>query len=666
MCGIAGVLRIHQPEDGPPRHHLESIPERWLDILDDSIKHRGPDGQGRFRDRAVRDDGVTVDIAFVHRRLSIIDHAGGHQPMVHDGDRLRVDLTYQPGEEPKLAHELAPNARDLVAVVFNGCIYNHHQLRAELESKGAKFGSDHSDTEVLVHGWRRSGVDLGRSLDAMYACTIWDRATASLTLGRDLAHEKPLWIGRDGSTRLFASVPSAVVRMISALRGTAAVSSVDYIADWIRFGASEDPPHSARRWPYRNMLHRLEEYETHSSETRLDELPGGRTNSVTVEDLDTLLERAVASRLESDVALGCFLSGGIDSSLVAHYAKATRGTLRTFSVRMPDARYDESEWAERAARHIGTEHATLDCEASPASDLVSLVHMLGLPFGDSSLLPTYWVSKATRRHAPVAISGDGGDEVFAGYQRHKAALAARNHTWLLRKLPGALLPDRDRKSRLSKLRRLTSAARRGYPELTAIFLFPDLQRLLPEADFAWYDLAPLSEGDPAAHDFYTYLANDLLCKVDTASMACALEVRAPLLSREVARVGLECPYETLMPNGQRKGLLKQVARRYLPDEIINRPKQGFAIPIGDWFRTDYGNMRQLLYDHLESADPFPGLAEAGVNVNMTFVNRMLREHDAAGERSINPWHGRDHAQRLYMLLVLSIWAKWLASLETGQ
>jgi asparagine synthase (glutamine-hydrolysing) len=149
-------------------------------------------------------------------------------------------------------------------------------------------------------------------------------------------------------------------------------------------------------------------------------------------------------------------------------------------------------------------------------------------------------------------------------------------------------------------------------------------------------------------------------------MAVPIEVRCPFLDPRLAEATLGTPLDILMPNGERKGLLKQVARRYLPEHIINRPKQGFAIPIGEWFRTDYGGLRQLLHDHLRSADPFPGLADAGVAINMKFVEQMLREHDAAGEKSINPWHGRDHSQRLYMLLVLSIWARWLQRVRRGQ
>ena len=163
-------------------------------------------------------------------------------------------------------------------------------------------------------------------------------------------------------------------------------------------------------------------------------------------------------------------------------------------------------------------------------------------------------------------------------------------------------------------------------------------------------------------DLDRYLPGDLLRKSDTASMGAALELRAPFLAARLAAAAIGTPINTLMPHGQRKGLLRAIARRYLPAEIVDRPKMGFAIPIGEWFRTDYGGMRQLLYDHLEAPDPFPGLDEAGVELNRDFIRQMLREHEAAGERSINPWHGRDHSQRLYMLLVLSIWCRWLRGL----
>ncbi|MFG0313073.1 MAG: hypothetical protein ACF8LL_02640, partial [Phycisphaerales bacterium] len=215
MCGIAGVIKVHDPADGPPPPPLEAIPEDWLDILDESIKHRGPDGQGRCRARAVRDDGTVVDVALVHRRLSIIDHEGGHQPMVHDGERLRPDLTYQPGETPIVASEVEPD-KPLVAVVFNGCIYNHRELRKELEGQGYVFETDHSDTEVLVHSWRSWQPDwkrpaLTRWLNGMYATLTWDRNLGVLSARRDPFGEKPLqsYLAIDLATTVYCSSRTA-------------------------------------------------------------------------------------------------------------------------------------------------------------------------------------------------------------------------------------------------------------------------------------------------------------------------------------------------------------------------------------------------------------------------------------------------------------------------
>ncbi|MEQ8770870.1 MAG: asparagine synthase (glutamine-hydrolyzing) [Phycisphaerales bacterium] len=672
MCGIAGILKIHDPKDGPPPPHLDAIPEAWLGVLDESIKHRGPDGQGRFRDRAVRADGVVVDVAFVHRRLSIIDHAGGHQPMVHDGECLRPDLTYARGETPKLAHELCPASErpDLVAVVFNGCIYNHRELRAELESLGHRFETDHSDTEVLVHGWRAWENGLLCRVDAMAAIAVWDRNLGSLARSRDRCGEKPLYTATVpwapwGSTQSFTSSYPGVARSLVLAappdeHPLTIAGKAGALDGWVSDGTDSIPP-----------VEPTEELFTGHIDSRIGtigqqrywERPNARTGEAPL--FEDLLERAVRSRLESDVPLGVFLSGGIDSALIAAIAKKSRPDIETFTVRMPDARYDESDAAAETAKAIGVLHTILECHPEPAADLVRLIEQLGLPFGDSSLLPTYWVSKAARQRVKVALSGDGGDELFGGYRRHTVAPVLNRWHPLLRLLPDRLLDQRRPGGRSTYLARLIQAARfGGYGELLAIFPTPDLRRLVPTIEGE-----PTGEDrfrrvdDPLRHDFERYLPDDLLRKTDTASMAVALEVRAPFLARELVEAALRTPLDVLMPNGERKGLLKQVARKYLPDDIVDRPKRGFAIPVGAWFRTDHGGMRTLLYDHLESTDPFPGLADAGVEINMTFVRKMLREHDAAGEQSINPWHGRDHSQRLYMLLVLSIWAKWLAGVR---
>jgi asparagine synthase (glutamine-hydrolysing) len=677
MCGIAGVIRVHEPGDAPPPPPLESIPESWLDVLDDSIKHRGPDGEGRFRDRAVREDGTVVDVALVHRRLSIIDLEDGAQPMIHDGERLRPDLVYHRGDTPIVASEVEPE-RPVVGVVFNGCIYNHRALRAELEGKGYVFGTDHSDTEVLVHGWREWGEGEGQNsklqgrLKSMHAACVWDRNHGWLHLLRDTFGEKPLYFAPLGARRPGLIVFSSVAGPLAEFdpEHTLPLIKTSSYRSWIRHGWRQsigaNEIGSITPWSDSRTEKDGSPAENSDGLSAWIEHPG-LGDPLTTARTEQLLRDAVRARVEADVPLGCFLSGGIDSSLICAFAREFNPAIRAFTVRMPVDRYDESVHAQAAADVLGIHLDVLDCRLNPAEDLVALIETLGLPFGDSSLLPTYWVCDAASRHIRVALSGDGGDELFYGYERHMIGAVAERY-WLLGHLiPGSLIPDRDPKSRVSKARRLIEAMRSGRgsfaAELAAIFPRSDLRRLIGKHDSRIPDsLGALKIGSCSTRiwDLDNYLRGDLLRKTDTASMHVPIEVRCPFLDHDLARAAILSPRNALTPGGERKGLLKQVARKYLPDHIVDRPKQGFAIPIGEWFRSDYGSMRQLMLDHLRSSDPFPGLGEAGVEINMRFVERMIREHDAAGEKSINPWHGRDHSQRLYMLVVLSIWCKWLA------
>ncbi|MHC4447804.1 MAG: asparagine synthetase B family protein, partial [Planctomycetota bacterium] len=388
------------------------------------------------------------------------------------------------------------------------------------------------------------------------------------------------------------------------------------------------------------------------------------------DEIERLIEQAVARRLEADVPLGCFLSGGVDSSLIAFFAKKHKPDLRTFSVQMPEPRYDESHFAQQVADRLDIDHTTLSVAANPAQDLVKLIRILGQPFGDSSILPTYWVSKAAREQVTVALGGDGGDELFAGYERYLAApKLARYARWLSR-IPVRLGRRAHPKSRLTKLGRLGEMAR-DFPALgvlatESIFTQPQIDRLLgaaprPQASLAadvaageedgahdnWGAPARWDAGDNAMAalrlaDLAGYLPNDLLCKVDTASMAVALEVRCPYLDRDLATALLATPIDRLVPRGQRKGLLRRIARRHLPAEIVDRPKMGFAIPIGQWFRTDFGGMRTLLLDHLRSAEPF-----GPIHLERREVRRLIQEHMSGA---------CDHGQRLFALLTLSIWA----------
>lgn len=712
--------------------HAQSIPEAWLDILDESIRHRGPDGHGRFRDRAIRADGRVVDVALVHRRLSIIDHAGGAQPMVlripkgapsassgvlmQDHARGRPNPGRLLSLEEVAAHNrrvlaeahVAPDAGSAdpelalgalsggrVAVVFNGCIYNHRELRAELLRGGHVFASDHSDTEVLVHGWRAWRDGLFDRLDGMYALAIWDGAAGECILARDTFGEKPLYhLGGllDGpGCFAFASTVPGLLRLDPVLlgesrpRGGGGNDPGFWVRPWIKYGWNQGIMPTGRlkevvggsRWVVPS-LHSDDPSRWLSWAPHLHECRNPTHEPLSAERVESLLRHAVALRLEADVPLGCFLSGGLDSAIIAAMAVRERPDIRAFTVRMPGAAYDESGAAGATARAIGIKHTVLDCDPNPAEDLTRLVRQIGLPFGDSSLLPTHWVSRAAHREVRVALAGDGGDEMFLGYDRHRAI------PWLSRlsRLPpetlqalADALPIRvggGRRSKRDRLARLVNAAAVDeYKELVAIFPAPlDEQLGIARADRrGWWRTPHFGitrvAGDPAIHrqnalrfDRMFYLTCDLLRKTDTASMAVPLEVRSPMLQTDLARAAINAPISSLMPRGEQKGLLRQVARKYLPAEIVDRPKMGFAIPIGEWFRTGYGGLRTMLLDHLNSTEPFgpPGL---GIDLNMNFVRRMLDEHLGTGPSGLVR---RDHSQRLYMLLVLSVWAKWIGRL----
>lgn len=652
MCGIAGILRIHPPGTFVPQP-LDAIPPRWLDILDESIAHRGPDDEGCLRDRAMRPDGATVDVALLHRRLAIIDPDDGHQPMC-------IEL---PG--PSAATDEPPVWR--LAVIFNGCIYNHRELRSSLESAGHRFQTDHSDTEVWLHGWHGHGINFWRDLrDWMGALALWDSRSGSLFLARDRFGEKPLYVfsTHGGRTWAFASTAAALLRLKVELDGPLEIDPLG-LGDWIRYGCHPElsPIRGITQVPAASAVcipgasgdpmgapQRLPPLAVEPGDEDLANLEGEAIAS----RIESLLGEAVARRLDADVPLGCFLSGGVDSSLVALAASRRVKHLTTICVRMPDPRYDESAHAARIAETIGSHHVTIDADASPAGDLVRLIESLGLPFGDSSLLPTWWAARAASRHLKVVLTGDGADELFLGYERQSAlrllALARPAGALLGRSF---LLPRGHPKSRRDKLARLLVAARyAGYADLVSIFPTPD-----------WRDITEgsnpsLQTSDADAHtilearrvDIERHLAADMLRKVDTATMAAGVEARAPFLAPSVAAAALTLSPRQLMPRGQRKGLLRMVARRHLPADIIDRPKMGFAIPIGEWFRSDYGGMRSLLLDHLESSNPW------GSALNMPFnksvIKTLIQQHMT----------GRtDHGQRLYMLLVLSIWARSLSS-----
>lgn len=699
MCGIAGILRVtpagltagdlnapggdrrDTPGDVAWRG-VEGIPESWLDLLDAAIAHRGPDGSGRFRDCAVRADGARVEVALVHRRLSIIDHAGGAQPMVSERGK-------------EIGSAGSGEREGLVAVVFNGCIYNHRELRAELERAGRVFVTDHSDTEVLIHGWREwaadpedseaddFGASVTEHVEGMFAAAIWDRDRARLSLIRDEYGEKPLYVRRLDHCGSFAFCSTAAMPELRVAFPKPQLEKGSAV-EWAAMGCStsrtpwedvwqiepdadgwwfDGEPPDTRTWGERQsagtvaMLVALAAVWSPILLLYLILVAGVKRRTRpswrgSIDELDTRLRAAVASRLEADVPLGCFLSGGIDSSLIAHYAKGVRPDLTTLCMRMPDARYDESEHAAAVARHLGTNHITLDVEPKAAEDVVHLITQLGLPFADSSLLPTYWLCKAARRHVKVALSGDGGDELFMGYGRHAAA------KWLpwLRMIawawPTSRYDERDPTSRDAKMARLIRAARgKGYTDLVAIFpseLRKKVFRARPKGGGIECTRSRFfGRGEAREFDIEHYLPGDLLRKTDTASMSVGLEVRCPFLDQSVQAFAYGTPIRMLMRGNRPKALLRELAARHLPAGIVNRPKQGFAIPISEWFRTDFGGLRTLLMDVLGSREPFGGVG-AALDVDMDAVRAMVGEH--MEDR-------RDHGQRLYALMVLGVWVR---------
>lgn len=628
MCGLGVIWQTVEPGAGPDA----PFPDGWLDALDDAIALRGADASGRLRCEAVDpNSGTRHRVGMVHRRLAVIDPAGGAQPMtLHEGDE--------------------PDAPPTLAVVFNGCIYNHRELRTELEDAGADFRTDHSDTETLLHGWRAWGETLPARLHGMYAFAVWDPSGPGVFVARDPFGEKPLFatLWEDGGvvTRAWCTTLPGLVRLRS-LAGLESPIDREGVASMVRKGWGGDAFIEIRQC----------DTERASAMGRtLGALRDGTepepAEPLNPDRLESMLVHAVERRLDADVPLGCFLSGGIDSSLIAAMARRSRGDLSTFCVRMPEAAYDESPVARRVAEHLGTAHETVEVSPDPASDLVSLIGQLGLPFADSSLLATHWLSRAVKQRVSVALSGDGGDELFAGYSRYRAADLLAGWGPLLRLLPASFLPARDPKSSWTAARRLILAAKTGgAAEINTVFDRPTLYSVFPSlrerCEHEAVDAAGLR-----ATDLIDYLPDDLMRKVDTASMAVSLEVRAPFLDHDLARAAIATPMHILTLGGQRKGLLRELARRHLPEEVVGRPKQGFAVPIGVWFRNDYGSMRQLLHDHLRGADPFPGLP---FGADGRAIGRLLDEHDAAGGASAIPWKGRDHSQRLYALLVLSVW-----------
>ena len=618
MCGIAGIVSL--------RGAAPSCEE--LVRMCNAMTHRGPDDAGYL---------VEGPVALGMRRLSIIDLAGGHQPIF--------------------------NEDGTVGVVFNGEIYNYRALRAWLESEGHSFRTA-SDTEVIVHLWEQVGIDFPKHLSGMFAIALFDRSQRRVVLARDHVGIKPLYYALDPDGLVFGSevktlLASGRIQRRLDVDGLAQFLSWEYVP-----GAGTMLRDIRRLEPARSL-----ELDLATGRTTLRRFWGpitaagtgpSRTEADWADEVEVAIKRSVQSQLMSDVPLGAFLSGGVDSSLVV----AAMGDAETFSIGFDDPSYNETQWSRRVAEHLGVRHHVEIIRPQVLDLFEHLMHFMDDPIGDFSIFPTYLVSRLASHYVKVVLSGDGGDELFGGYETFLAEEKFR--TW--QRLPGwlrrgvlepataVLPPSSAKKGLVNKAKRFVEGARLdpgwGHArwrvfcdEVVRSRLFTEDARRAVKTPVGAHILALQAEArgcderDRALYvDFSSYLVDNCLTKVDRMSMACSIEARVPLLDRDVVELAFRLPSELKYDGGQTKILLKRIAARHVPRECVYRPKEGFSIPIKNWLKQEF---RGLVERYLAPAR----LRQEGI-FDPAVVDRMWQEH--LGNRA-------NHSHLLWSLLVFEQW-----------
>jgi asparagine synthase (glutamine-hydrolysing) len=639
MCGIAGFLNF-----GP----LQAQAGQVARAMGDTLAHRGPDGRDEWLDGE-------AGLALAHRRLAVVDLSpAGRQPMVSADGRWVLS--------------------------FNGEIYNHLELRQDLQARGrAPDWRGHSDTETLlaaVAAWGL-GPALQKSV-GMFAIALWDRQTRTLALARDRLGEKPLYYGLQGGVLLFGSELKAL-RAHPAFHG-----GIDRgaLALMLRFGYVPAPWSiytGIRKLPPGTLLSVRQQADVEQPPTaywsaRELALAGARhplalPDAQAVQMLDDLLRQAIQGQRMADVPLGAFLSGGIDSSTtVAMMQALSNSPVRTFTMAFPDAALDESTHARAVAAHLGTQHTEFMVTARQAQQVIAqLPRLYCEPFADASQIPTFLVSQLARQQVTVALSGDGGDELFGGYERYHWAQRVAGVPLPLRRAAGAalgalplrwwsallapvapLLPrelrEGDRVDRLRKLGSVLAPRRNDDVYRQMLSFWPDggspvLGATEPPTVFTEpVPVLPDFETRMMLLDLRSYLPDDILVKVDRAAMAASLETRVPLLDHRLVEFALRLPLHQKMRNGQGKWLLRQVLDRYVPRALVDRPKMGFGIPIHAWLRGPLRGWAEGLLD--ESRLRQAGLLDPGP------VRQLWQEHLA--QRS-------DWGYRLWPVLMFEAW-----------
>jgi asparagine synthase (glutamine-hydrolysing) len=622
MCGIAGIAFTD------PRHPVD---RELLSRMTDVLRHRGPDADGFH---------VGPGVGLGHRRLSIIDLATGDQPIY--------------------------NETRSVAIVFNGEIYNFHELAGELEARGHSFAT-RSDTETIVHAYEDFGLECVKRLRGMFTFALWDEPERRLVLARDRAGKKPLYYHVDGERLVFASEIKALLKDPSIKRRI----SPEGLSDYFTFGNVPSPGtifQDIQQVPPGHLLvwergrARLHEYWDVVFDPTGPASPGAAA-----EAFAELFDEAVRMRMIADVPLGAFLSGGIDSSaVVASMARQSARPVVTTCVGFAERTHSEIDHARAVAKALGTEHHELLVKPDAIADLPRLVWHLDQPFADSSALPTYYVSRATRERVTVALSGDGGDELFAGYQRRYGI--HRLEQRLRRIIPGSVrrgvlgplarvYPRSERIPRPLRLKLVLSnlgqSFERAYFNDMSLFLDEEKQALCtpeflaqarhhdPIAAFARH-FERVRDADPLSRvlyvDFKTWLANDILVKVDRMSMACSLEVRAPLLDHKIIEFAASLPSSLKYRGSISKFLLKHHLASRLPALDVHRPKQGFELPLAAWLR---GTLRDMARDLLFSTQ-----ATGRGYLRPEEVKRIWDAHQSGV---------RNHSPQIWSLMVLELW-----------
>ncbi len=610
MCGIAGFIDVKR--NCANAEHL-------IDRMCKVIRHRGPDGQGIWAG-----DGMALGM----RRLAIIDLAGGAQPMFNEDQS--------------------------VLVVFNGEIYNYRKLQQELEERGHRF-STKSDTETIVHAYEEYGDECVEHLRGMFTFALWDRNRQRLLAARDRFGKKPLNYYWDGERLIIGSEIKSILEA-----GIPREINPIALDEYLVYRCVPSPNTLFKDVMKLPAAHILIYEDGQISTKRYWDLPFTPTcqdnEATAIERTHALLKEAVQIRLMSEVPLGAFLSGGIDSSIVVGLMSSILSQpIKTFSIGFEEDDFNELPFARQIAKHFGTDHHEFLVRPDMVSVLPELVWAYDEPFADSSMLPTYYVSKLAREYVTVVLTGDGGDEIFGGYTHYHAEYSLNRIPSLIRSLLGygsMLMPDGMPGKERLRIMHCDLATR--YIQSTMAFPYETRSSMYSQEYFAHvrehnpyqrlmnqFSTTPLLDIPTRMQcvDVRSFLADDILVKVDKASMFNSLEIRTPLLDQYLAEYVSSLSSKTRMRNGMLKYLLKKVATNMLPAEILARPKQGFSAPIKHWFRDD---LIGYAYDVLTSLQA----QQRGI-FNPQFIRDLLKKH--VSTTRVN------HSKAIWALLCLELW-----------